>query len=105
MGALSTDTPNMFSPIPNFGDGTTLFGDRAYVASGVQGPGMCEGGLFMQPDNIFVSYSLRSSFSNQYYYAHAFSTFVFRLQPLLTLSLLLSLLFQVAVPIILSVPW
>ena len=41
--------------IRNFKDGVTLWGDRDYVAAGVSGDAMCEGGIYLQPNYHKVS--------------------------------------------------
>jgi hypothetical protein len=38
-----------------FGNGVKLWADRSYVTSGVSGPAMCEGGMYLQPSHHKVS--------------------------------------------------
>jgi len=49
-GAFSDNNLNLdYKVVPDFKDGVVLWGDRTYVASGVKGDAMCEGGIFLQP--------------------------------------------------------
>lgn len=54
-GAFSdTDFDLEYTVIPNFGNGTKLWGDRDYTAQGIQGEFMCEGGTYLQPNKVKV---------------------------------------------------
>ena len=53
--ATSTNTNLSYSTVSNFKDGVTLWNDRNYVANGVSGDEMCEGGIYLKPSNHKVS--------------------------------------------------
>ena len=44
-----------YTVVPDFRDGVKLRDDRTYVAEGVQGPEMCEGGIYPRPSLAKVS--------------------------------------------------
>ena len=55
-GAYSdTDYDLEYTVVPDFGDGMELWGDRDYTVSGIEGPEMCEGGLYLKPSRHKVS--------------------------------------------------
>merc|ERR1712008_597270 len=38
-----------YTVVPDFKDGMNLWSDRDYTAQGIQGDGMCEGGIYLKP--------------------------------------------------------
>lgn len=44
-----TDPTLYYTPVPDFGDGDLLWGDREYTVANVNGAAMCEGGIYLKP--------------------------------------------------------
>lgn len=53
--ATSTYSPLTYTEVPNWRDGIKMWDNRDYVVSGIQGPEMCEGGLYLRPSLHKVS--------------------------------------------------
>lgn len=51
-----TDDNLFYQPISNFQNGEKLWGDRTYTVTGVEEAGLCESGIFLQPNLHKVCY-------------------------------------------------
>ena len=54
--AYSSDPDLHYSMIPDFKDGVRGWSDRTYKYTGVNGPEMCEGGMYLRPSVVKVCY-------------------------------------------------
>ena len=53
--ASSTDPNLSYTLVSDFKNGVKLWDDRNYLAEGVDGASMCEGGLYLKPSRVKVS--------------------------------------------------